>query len=171
MGSLTSSFIPAGRLGTDPLSPRASSCRIGPRRQGFASPLRALDGCGPIRKTRCSRGERGGSGRGARGRVASPLAHDKGERGGSGRGARGRVASPLAHDKGYYHSCFGAKPKGTFRPYQPSEPQARGAVTRRAVAQRGSRAGGLTRLSAEAIRGFDSGFGCRFACPFRCGIV
>ena len=42
-----------------PLSPRASSCRIGPRRQGFASPLRALDGSGPIRKTRCLRGERG----------------------------------------------------------------------------------------------------------------
>ena len=42
----------------------------------------------------------------------------------------------------------GAKPKGTFRPYQPSEPQPRGAVTRRAVAQRGSRASGLTRLSA-----------------------
>ena len=34
------------------------------------------------------------------------------------------------------------------------EPQPRGAVTRRAVAQRGSRASGLTRLSAEAIRGF-----------------
>ena len=33
--------------------------RIGPRRQGFASPLRALDGSGPIRKTRCLRGERG----------------------------------------------------------------------------------------------------------------
>ena len=65
MGSLTSSFIPAGRLGKTPLSPRASSCRIGPRRQGFASPLRALDGSGPIRKTRCLRGERGGSGRGA----------------------------------------------------------------------------------------------------------
>ena len=58
---------------------------------------------------------------------------------------------------------FGAKPKGTFRPYQPSEPQPRGAVTRspgiaqapgldRAVAQRRSRAGGLTRPSAEAIR-------------------
>ena len=58
-GSLSSLFIPAGRLGTGPLSPRASSCRIGPRRQGFASPLRALDGCGPIRKTRCLRGERG----------------------------------------------------------------------------------------------------------------
>ena len=28
----------------NPLSPRASLCRIGPRRQGFASPLRALDG-------------------------------------------------------------------------------------------------------------------------------
>ena len=55
---------------------------------------------------------------------------------------------------------FGADaPKGTFRPYQLSEPQPRGAVTRRAVAQRRSRAGGLTRPSAEAIRGFDSGFG------------
>ena len=44
-------------------------------------------------------------------------------------------------------------PQGPFRPYQPSEPQPRGAVTRRAVAQRRSRAGGLTRLSAAAIRG------------------
>ena len=34
------------------------------------------------------------------------------------------------------------------------EPQPWGAVTRRAVAQRRSRASGLTRLSAEAIRGF-----------------
>ena len=42
---------------------------------------------------------------------------------------------------------FGANaPKGTFRPYQLSEPQPRGAVTRRAVAQRRSRASGLTRL-------------------------
>ena len=78
MGSLSSSFIPAGRLGTAPLSPRASLCRIGPRRQGLASPLRALDGSGTILKTRCLRGEGGGSGRGVRGRVASPLAHDKG---------------------------------------------------------------------------------------------
>ena len=30
-------------------------------------------------------------------------------KGGAGRGARGRVASPLAHDKGYYHSYLGAK--------------------------------------------------------------
>ena len=42
------------------------------------------------------------------------------------------------------------------------EPQPRGAVTRRAVAQRRSRASGLTRLSAEAIRGFDCGFGLGF---------
>ena len=42
--------------------------------------------------------------------------------------------------------------KGTFRPYQPLEPQPRGAVTRRAVAQRRSRASGLTRPLAEAIR-------------------
>ena len=47
-----------------------------------------------------------------------------------------------------------AKPQGTFRPYQPLEPQPRGAVTRRAVAQRRSRASGLTRPLAEAIRGF-----------------
>ena len=53
---------------------------------------------------------------------------------------------------------FGAKPKGTFRPYQPSEPQPRGAVTRRAVAQRRSRASGLTRLSAAAIRAVWFGF-------------
>ena len=52
--------------------------------------------------------------------------------------------------------------KGTFRPYQPLEPQPRGAVTRRAVAQRRSRASGLTRPLAEAIRGFDSGFGLGF---------
>ena len=39
------------------------------------------------------------------------------------------------------------------------EPQPRGAVTRRAVAQRMSRASGLIRPLAEAIRGFDSGFG------------
>ena len=38
------------------------------------------------------------------------------------------------------------------------EPQPRGAVTRRAVAQRRSRASGLTRPLAEAIRGFGLGF-------------
>ena len=117
MGSLSSSFIPAGRLGTDPLSPRASSCRIGPRRQGFASPLRALDGSGPIRKTRCLRGERGGAGRGAR---SGGVARIVGESSGS-----------LAHDKGYYHSLRRSR-KGTFRPYQTPEPQPGGAVTRRA---------------------------------------
>ena len=86
-----------------------TSFRIGPRRQGFASPLRALDGSGPIRGTTLF------------------------TRGKGGFGARGRVASPLAHDKGYYHAYCGAKPKASFRPYQLSEPQPRGAVTRRAV--------------------------------------
>ena len=57
---------------------------------------------------------------------------------------------------------FGAKPKASFRPYQTPEPQPWGAVTRRAVAQRRSRASGLTRRSAEAIWGFDSGFGLGF---------
>ena len=54
------------------------------------------------------------------------------------------------------------------------EPQPRGAVTRRAVAQRRSRASGLTRPLAEAIRGFDSGFGLGFVVvpvpPFRRGL-
>ena len=92
-GSLSSSFIPAGRLGTAPLSPRASSCRIGPRRQGFASPLRALDGSGADPKD-------------------ALLTRGKG---GSGRGVRGRVASPLVHDKGYCHSYLGrTRRKGPF---------------------------------------------------------
>ena len=53
---------------------------------------------------------------------------------------------------------FGAKPKASFRPYQTPEPQPWGAVTRRAVAQRRSRASGLTRPSAEAIRAVWFGF-------------
>ena len=77
-------------------------------------------------------------------------------RGKGGCGPWSAEGRSLVHDKGYYHSYTeGANaPKGTFRPYQPSEPQPRGAVTRRAVAQRRSRAGGLTRRSAAAIRGF-----------------
>ena len=42
------------------------------------------------------------------------------------------------------------------------EPQPRGGVIRRAVAKRRSRASGLTRPLAAAIRGFDSGFGLGF---------
>ena len=61
-------------------------------------------------------------------------------------------------------------PKGTFRPYQPSEPQPRGAVTRGAVAQRGSRASGLTRPLAEAIRAVWFGFIAGSACPYRRGM-
>ena len=49
------------------------------------------------------------------------------------------------------------------------EPQPRGAVTRRAVAQRRSRASGLTRLLAEAIWGFGLGFVAVPFPPFRCG--
>ena len=81
------------------------------------------------------------------------------------------MASPLAHDKGYYHVCLGRSRKLAFGHTRRLEPQPRGAVTRRAVAQRGSRASGLTRLSAEAIRGVDSGFGLGFVVvrfpPFR----
>ena len=49
-------------------------------------------------------------------------------KGGAGRGARGRVASPLVHDKGYYHSLRRSR-KGTFRPYQRAacHPQGRSA--------------------------------------------
>ena len=45
MGSLSSSFIPAEGLEQTPLSPRASSCRIGPQpsRVRFAA-SRTLDG-------------------------------------------------------------------------------------------------------------------------------
>ena len=49
-------------------------------------------------------------------------------KGGAGRGAGEmsrmleELSGSLAHDKGYYHSCLGRTPKGTFRPYQPSEP-------------------------------------------------
>ena len=64
----------------------------------------------------------------------------------------------LAHDKGYYHSCLGRSRKLAFGHTRRLEPQPRGAVTRRAVAQRRSRASGLTRPLAEAIRGFDFGF-------------
>ena len=46
--------------------------------------------------------------------------------------------------------CFRAE-REPFGHTRRLEPQPRGAVTRRAVAQRRSRAGGLTRLSAEAI--------------------
>ena len=49
----------------DPLSPRASSCRIGPRRQGFASPLRALDGRSDPKDALLTRGK-GGCGSGLR---------------------------------------------------------------------------------------------------------
>ena len=51
------------------------------------------------------------------------------------------------------------------------EPQPRGVVTRRAVAQRRSRAGGLTRPLAAAIRGFGLGFVVVPFPPFRCDMV
>ena len=69
-------------------------------------------------------------------------------RGISGRGLR------IAHDKGYYHSYCGEAEREPFGHTSRLEPQPRGAVTRRAAAQRRSRAGGLTRPLAEAI--YDS---------------
>ena len=75
---------------------------------------------------------------------------------GKGGGRAVGCEGELAHDKGYYHSsCGGERAEmGTFRPYQTPEPQPWGAVTRRAVAKRRSRASGLTRSLAEAIRSF-----------------
>ena len=59
---------------------------------------------------------------------------------------------------------FGAKPKAGFRPYQPPEPQPRGAVTRRAVARRRSRA---RRLDSPLGCGYPGGLGLGFvAVPF-----
>ena len=46
----------------NPLSLATDEFQIGPRRQGFAAPLRALDGCGPIRETWLFTRERGGMG-------------------------------------------------------------------------------------------------------------
>ena len=76
----------------------------------------------------------------------------------------GRVASPLAYDKGYYHACLGRSRKLAFGHARRLEPQPRGAVTRRAVAQRRSRASGLTRLSAEAIRSGPLRWACLGGC-------
>ena len=59
----------------------------------------------------------------------------------------------LAHDKGYYHSCLGRSRQLAFGHTRRLEPQPWGAFTRGAVAQRRSRTSGLTRLSAQAIRG------------------
>ena len=60
---------------------------------------------------------------------------------------------------------FGAKPKGNLSALpDASEPQPGGAVTRKAVAQRRSRAGGLTRLSAEAIRSGPLRWACLGGC-------
>ena len=77
-----------------------------------------------------------------------------------------REGELIAHDKGYYHSCFGrTRRKLAFGHTRRLEPQPWGAVTRRAVAQRRSRASGLTRLSAAAIRGVWIGFCCRSVSP------
>ena len=51
----------------NPLSPRASLCRIGPRRQGYASPLRALDGLRADPKDALFTREKGGCGFGPKG--------------------------------------------------------------------------------------------------------
>ena len=79
------------------------------------------------------------------------------------------VGATLLRGKGggwsWLSGCFGPCERAGREPFGHTsrlEPQPRGAVTRRAVAQRRSRASGLTRPLAEAIRGFDSGFGLGF---------
>ena len=64
----------------------------------------------------------------------------------------------------YYHACLGRSRKLAFGHTSRLEPQPRGAVTRRAVAQRGSRASGLTRLAAEAIRSGPLRWSCLGGC-------
>ena len=67
---------------------------------------------------------------------------------GKGGGRAVGCEGELAHDKGYYHSYCGEAERDPFGHISRLEPQPRGAVTRRAVAQRRSRASGLTRPSA-----------------------
>ena len=56
-------------------------------------------------------------------------------------------------EKGAFGPCLPGR-KEPFGHTSRLEPQPKGAVTRRAVAQRRSRASGLTRPWAETIRGF-----------------
>ena len=80
---------------------------------------------------------------------------------GARRPARVRAGEPSRRDTYRWERPL---PEGGSLSSLPSrlEPQPSGAVTCRAVAQRRSRASGLTRPLAEAIRGFDSGFGLGF---------
>ena len=63
----------------------------------------------------------------------------------------------LTRGKGGFGPC-GMAERFPFGHTSRLEPQLRGAATCGAVAQRRSRASGLARLLAEAIRGFDSWF-------------
>ena len=47
----------------------------------------------------------------------------RGKGGGSGRGVRGRVASPLVHDKGHYHSYIAADRRRHDRQVSAARPQ------------------------------------------------
>ena len=101
MGSLSSSFIPAGRLGTAPRRGRQKPRFSNPFYSRPPFPL-ALHCVGSVLAVK-----------GSLRRFAPWTARTDPEdalltrgEGGSGRGVRGRVASPLAHDKGYYHSGF-----------------------------------------------------------------
>ena len=121
-GSLSSSFIPAGRLGKPPF------------------PL-ALHRVGSVLAVK-----------GSLRRFAPWTAPGRSERHAAYKGKGGDRAvgreGELVHDKGYYHSCLGRSRKLAFGHTRRLEPQPWGAVTRRAVAQRRSRVSGLTRLSA-----------------------
>ena len=115
-------------------------------------------------------------------RAAAP--HDGGQgchcggcfgEGNEGLGMVGRVGSGggSLNDNILYHSYTEGVdgPKVSLSAIPAALSRSRGALSPgRAVAQRRSRASGLTRPLAEAIRGFDSGFCYRHACPFRCGL-
>ena len=88
---------------------------------------------------------------------------DRGKRAGPRRGARDTDAydDQERADESLKHRAARRCPSLPRR----LEPQPRGGVTRRAVAQRRSRASGLTRPWAEVIRGFGLEFCCRFGSP------
>ena len=65
----------------------------------------------------------------------------------------GPVPQGVAHEVADRERCSSSDPRAGRGAFPQGEPQPRGAVTRRAVAQRRSRASGLTRLLVEAIRG------------------
>ena len=128
--------------GTSPITtPPAPAHRLLAQRRRVRRVMWVTRDPSPNRASRIGRGKRAGPRRGAR----DTDAYDDQERA----------------DESLKHRAARRCPSLPRR----LEPQPRGGVTRRAVAQRRSRAGGLTRPWAEVIRGFGLEFCCRFGSP------